>query len=96
MILELLAPVLPPPQYDHAFRGHMVAVVTEIDDVQEICRALDVPIADGEVLLGCAQWSPGLCLVVAASGLTGGATTEDVIRHERAHCNGWPWGHPTQ
>jgi hypothetical protein len=85
--------VLPPVEYDHPYSGRLVKFrKNTIEDVRASCKT---PLAMG---LGCA-WlvSEGFCVIIMASDDVIEAAGHDpdvVLRHETAHCNGWPKEHP--
>lgn len=98
MIFELLAPIEPPAQFDHRYAGTMVSIVAPLDEADAICRAMEMvfygeTLPDDHVFMGCAFWANGHCIVVAADRKEE-PTTEQTLRHERAHCNGWAADHP--
>lgn len=74
----------PPARFDHANR-HVVVKWTTRDEVHRLCRN---PIA-----IACALRQVGgkLCLIVAVHGFD---SDVHLVRHEVAHCNGWPANHP--
>jgi hypothetical protein len=99
------APVLPtPPEYDKPYTGRVVInIARDMDEMAELCS----PNPLASVALGCAfRYSdantglPRVCYIYIApdsyirTQYGGRATREDVIRHEMAHCNGWPGTHP--
>jgi hypothetical protein len=94
--------VVPPPQYDHA---HPSLLIDERNyyDVDPICRTRfprsNFPPVTGSMrIMGCADIGNGRapCRIVVPSvgGLISAERQTMIIRHERAHCNGWPANHP--
>jgi hypothetical protein len=85
--------VAPPAEFDRPFEGRLIKL--RLDTVAEVRTACRTPLAMG---LGCAPYiHPSLCVVVLASDeviKAAGYSTEIVLRHEIAHCNGWPKDHP--
>ena len=83
---------LPPAEYDHPYSGRLVKFrKNSVEDVRTTCKT---PLAMG---LGCA-WLPseGVCIIIMANDevIAGaGHDPEVVLRHETAHCNGWPKDH---
>jgi hypothetical protein len=85
---------VPPVEYDRPFNGTL-----EIYKVggQEDVRATGCP-KTAFVALGCAFWwaNPSKCVVILADDAAIKAVGHDpeiVLRHEIAHCNGWPASH---
>jgi hypothetical protein len=87
-------PVLPPPQFDHAFAGQLYVIENQSQD--ELRWRCNLPGA--KVILGCAHVprSHGLnaqtCYVYLAPPdivKRMGQTMDQLYRHERAHCVGW-------
>lgn len=97
------APVRPPERYDHA---HPALVIVEQDyyKVDPFCRSMfprsKFPAAtDTHRVLGCADIGDGVgpCRIFVPRSGEGRISIEaraDIVRHERAHCNGWPADHP--
>lgn len=77
----------PPARYDHPFRGRLV--INYVDDIVRSCQAGNV---FGRVV-GCAYLGRGQCTILIAKGVSE-QMRQDLIRHETAHCNGWPANHP--
>jgi hypothetical protein len=82
---------LPPVEFDHPYSGEVV--ITKWNDytlLRSICK--DVPTA-----LGCslrtyngATGAPISCLIMLGPAIH---NDERALRHEMAHCNGWPGNH---
>ena len=90
--------LLPPPKYDHAYNGPVVVYRAGSQaDIRLKCKRMEVPAHIP--LMGC-SWSATSahpCLIVVADDETiteWGWTRNIVLRHEIAHCSGWPWNHP--
>jgi hypothetical protein len=90
----------PPARYDHA-HPNLLVVETRHSQVADMCRRL-LGRSNFEThgrLHACASVSNGRspCLVVlpraGMQGITKSAHRA-LLRHERAHCNGWPGHHP--
>jgi hypothetical protein len=84
--------VLPPEEYDHPYEGQMW--ISWKDSAEEVRAACKTPLAMG---LGCAYRIPEGCVIVIARTPVleaAGVTVTVVMRHETAHCNGWPKEHP--
>ena len=79
--------LLPPPQYDHPFDGELIIVTApDLATLRMACR-WDVR--------GCAQLYGRSCTVIMPPEIWGDRQDrEAVLRHEIAHCNGWPAHHP--
>jgi hypothetical protein len=63
----------------------MAAKVIRSDIVPTFCR-------NASQKKGCAYPGTQLCVIVIARGLSSSAFRA-VLRHEKAHCNGWPADH---
>lgn len=71
----------PPAQFDHTFRGPTTIRYLSLDQLARLC---------GGPALGCtAIGGPRCDINIARIG-----QDAELIRHERAHCNGWPAWHP--
>jgi hypothetical protein len=83
---------LPPPEYDKKFDGEMtVSVFDNPYEVQKRCEKTKSMVACSLVGI------PGRCIIVRVSDeyiSAKGLTPELVLRHEMAHCLGWPADHP--
>ena len=77
--------ILPPAKYDKPYTGTLY--VLRMDDnyiLQQIC-------GNDRLLIACAVHSETSCLIVLGPVAQ---NDERVMRHERAHCEGWPAHHP--
>jgi len=89
--------ILPPARYDHPYNGEVIA--TEISNeprLRKICEGFG-SIFTQPVAIACAFTLCGKCFIFSipdADIKAWGHTLETVLRHERAHCNGWPPDHP--
>jgi hypothetical protein len=94
--------VIPPSPYDHA-HPNLIIDQRNYYDVDPLCRSRfprsNFPPVSGSLrIMGCADIGDGRspCRIVVP--LVGGLISEErqamIIRHERAHCNGWPASHP--
>jgi hypothetical protein len=87
-------PLLPPAEYDHPYAGTVDLYLVDGSNTWAECRRYGgmkgIPFKVG----GCA-WvaEDGTCVVFVAMR-SKRAPVEDIIRHEVAHCNGWPADHP--
>ena len=93
----------PPARFDHP---HPSLQILERDylDVDPICRVMfpraRFPLATNtHRILGCAEVGDGKrpCWIIVprtGEGLISEEGRAEIIRHERAHCNGWPSDHP--
>lgn len=74
----------PPAQFDHAFRGPVVVRYATLPQLVTLC---------GGAALGCTAIGngSGRCVITIAKV----GQDAELIRHERAHCNGWPAWHPS-
>ena len=97
-LLELTYPaqaqnVLPPLEYDHPYKGKL----TVERSTSQVEIRLNCPYSPFRYLLGCAK-SPaeGECYILMwddESLKKLRMPPEVVLRHETAHCNGWPADH---
>jgi hypothetical protein len=83
---------IPPDEYDHPYKGK---VTVQVFSDQKLLRA-QCPPSPFAYPLGCARAAMDVCYIALADvelleKLKFPA--EIVIRHERAHCNGWPPDH---
>jgi hypothetical protein len=73
----------PPAQWDYPYRGKLT-VTHDLGQVMARCG----PPPFGARVVGCALIGRGTCHVILAPG-----AGECALRHEIAHCNGWPRDH---
>jgi hypothetical protein len=87
--------ILPPPQYDHSFKGHTVVRLGSLAEVKNYCHTMH-GIVSAYQALGCAKVHSGRCFIMIHK--VGGPITArmqgEIRRHEVAHCNGWAGNHP--
>jgi hypothetical protein len=87
--------LFPPKQYDHPYKGELTFVLAENEqEVREMCPGSKFNPRIGA--LGCAHVGATWCRVIMApdSVITrAGFLSALVLRHEFAHCNGWPADH---
>lgn len=93
----------PPARYD---RPHPALVIIEKDyrEVDPVCRSMfprsRFPAAtETHRITGCADVGDGTraCRIFVprqGEGVITAAHRARIVRHERAHCNGWPGSHP--
>ena len=86
--------VVPPAAFDRPFEGRLITIrAKNLEELREACRWPALP----ALALGCANYvSSSICAVTMASDEVieaAGYTAEIVLRHEVAHCNGWPKDH---
>lgn len=78
----------PPARYDHPFAGEVQIIRHQSGNIERLC-GYDKP----GIVRGCASVVDGVCVIQIAVY----AKISDpamLIRHETAHCNGWPEDHP--
>jgi hypothetical protein len=86
----------PPAVFDpleHPYTGDLTIIKTSMQHVKEICPVFQPGIPP----LACATHDPGWCRITIARDEDIKAVGWDpnrVLRHELAHCNGWPGDHP--
>ena len=96
-------PSKPPKRYDHAHAA-LIIVQKPYRKVDPLCRAMfprsRFPAAtETHRIAGCAEVGDGRrpCRIFVpkrGEGIITEAHRAAIIRHERAHCNGWPSHHP--
>jgi hypothetical protein len=82
---------LPPVEFDRPYTGKITVETVTKEQLRAQCAAAS------QWSLGCSFPIPGRCriiLVDEASINAVGWTVEAMLRHERAHCNGWTQDHP--
>ncbi len=85
MIFEI---ALPPPQYDYPYQGEVVInYVLSPDEMNRRCYGV------GRQIIACAFTGDGHCTILIWSQVAS-EQRPTLIRHELAHCNGWPAHHP--
>ena len=76
----------PPPPYNHAYAGPVIERVLPLGAARSACAQKGVH-ADA-----CSWLAHGTCyLVIPRNGPV--KDLRAYVRHERAHCNGWPETH---
>jgi hypothetical protein len=86
--------IAPPVEYDHPYAGKLtVRLAKDQAEVRAWCPGAKWKT---NVMLACAFPGPEFCTIVMASAEVlweQGFTPEIILRHETAHCNGWPADH---
>lgn len=86
MIYELLtigALIQPPARFDHEYRGKREIIWVNSDNIGEYC----------ESGVACVIYArPWHCKIVFNVAYI--IEYPEIMRHEFAHCNGWPSDHP--
>jgi hypothetical protein len=89
------SPLEPPERFDHPYPGDVQINLMDSRFVGKKCREWCAGRSPADAV-GCA-WvaddSARTCVVVIAAR-TKKAPIEAILRHEIAHCNGWPADHP--
>ena len=83
--------IVPPPEYDRAYKGHLI--ISRIDSTTEVGRLC----GQASPMLSCSQRRDNECNIIMATDdviRVWGYPVDIVLRHEIAHCNGWPKDHP--
>ena len=82
--------ILPPPEYDHPFKGELTVKRGTQNDLRTACPNTFRP---GNNALGCAKLVfDTICIIYMLNDVglqMTGWDYEIVLRHERGHCNGW-------
>ena len=82
---------IPPPEYDRAYKGHLI--ISRIDSTPEVGRLC----GQTDPMISCSRPRDNECDIIMATDdviRTLGYSVDIVLRHEIAHCNGWPKDHP--
>ena len=85
------AQMVPPPEYDRAYKGHLI--ISRVDSTNEVGRLC----GQTGPMISCSQLRDNECdIIVATDDIIRdlGYPVDIVLRHEIAHCNGWPKDHP--
>jgi hypothetical protein len=90
IVLDVERAILPPPQYDHPYLGGKV-LIHRLSDWQARRRCEMVGLGPVD---GCAYIHGGRDCHVVVSTARPAQVQSTVVRHEVAHCNGWPADHP--
>jgi hypothetical protein len=87
-------PLEPPARYDHPFAGSLTIVKFDKRSVSRECsKAFDGRKVRPDAA-GCAILISDTECVIYLATRTKRAPLADILRHEIAHCNGWPGDHP--
>ena len=85
-------PLEPPARFDHPYAGDV--------DLRQISRAnvwkecsRNGAVKMRRDVAGCSRVEAGACIIHLAMK-TRRAPLQEILRHEIAHCNGWPGNHP--
>ncbi len=86
------SPLSAPERFDRPYDGAVIVMTVDRSNVWAECSD------DGRHKVrkdaaGCAWVEDETCFVYLA-GKTRRAPLDDILRHEIAHCNGWPADHP--
>jgi hypothetical protein len=87
--------IMPPAEYDHPYKGKLLRYTAEDQaEIRSRCPRGSFHLIG--VALACTYVWPGFCIVAMVPDdriRKAGFTPEIVLRHEIAHCNGWPGDH---
>jgi hypothetical protein len=84
---KMIAVLEPPSQYIHPYSGPVVESVLPLAQARALCRK------QGAAADACSWTKKGKCyVVIPRDGPV--KSLASYRRHEVAHCNGWPAGHP--
>jgi hypothetical protein len=88
---------IPPAEYDHTYNGALQITIAATDaELHARCR-FDPETIKNKYMMACATHPNGGCHVIMLPDdviRATGWTTGLLLRHELAHCNGWPGDHP--
>jgi len=79
-----LTTTIPPPRYDHVYRGPVMERLVSAGEMAQFCGGVDE---------ACATLRHGTCYIYYSQKRLP-ALTALIRRHEMGHCNGWPGSHP--
>ena len=85
-------PLEPPARYDHPYDGPVEIRKIDRANVWKECSRNGAVKMRRDVA-GCARVEDGVCIIHLAMK-TRRAPLDAILRHEIAHCNGWPGNHP--
>ncbi len=77
----------PPARYNHPYSGPVIERVLPLSEARRACARM------GVYAEACSWVAKSKCYLVIPRG----GRVRDLpayVRHERAHCNGWPEDHP--
>jgi hypothetical protein len=86
--------LVPPPEFDHPYKGDLT-IVDALDQKQVRAKCPSAKFTLG-VALGCAHRGATYCWIYLAPKVdmkAAGFPRDLILRHEIAHCNGWPGDH---
>ena len=81
----------PPARYDHPHPDMLIVDRFTANEVHRICAGAGAVMRAGGRIVACAPVGVARCIIIAPRSHPQKAA---LIRHERAHCNGWPANHP--
>jgi hypothetical protein len=82
-----IAVLEPPARYDHRYAGPVIERVLPLGVAREVCAHM------GAAADACSWVTHHTCyIVIPRDGPV--SDLRAYVRHERAHCNGWPANHP--
>lgn len=90
LVLLILGGAIPPARYDHPYPGVVNVTYLPPDKLMQVGGQVEHP---GAILLGCTT-AVGPKSVYHVYISTQAPNPQEVLRHERGHCNGWPGDHP--
>jgi hypothetical protein len=82
---------LPPVEYDRPYNGKLTVERVTPEELRAQCASAV------QSSLGCSFPRANSCRIILVDEAlirAVGWTVELMLRHERAHCNGWPQSHP--
>ena len=86
------SPLEPPARFDFPYTGKLTLHKIDKPDVWLQCSDMGREVVRHDAA-GCAIVGDGECTIYLATK-TRRAPVAEVLRHELAHCNGWPGDHP--
>jgi hypothetical protein len=92
------SPILPPEEYDYPYMGQLEITIHTQDEIRALCTVYKQwPFSKYPALACNVRFLTGRCRIRMAppeDHVAAGTTFDVVLRHEMAHCNGWPGTHP--
>jgi hypothetical protein len=81
------AQILEPPQrYVHPFHGRLITLYKSPAEMPRFCPQYGIACTTGQ--------HHGTCTIILSNTIPSSPYFAYYLRHEIAHCNGWPANHP--
>jgi hypothetical protein len=80
--------LMPPARFDHVYPGHITVVWMDYAEIIRRCRSTTMQTRACMIYRG-----NGQCVILINAAYRGTWLQPLILRHERAHCNGWSARH---